>query len=286
VKEFVMSDNGIPPENVSSLINEVLKSKDPATVGLKRILRRKGDESSDYPLRDIRLQEFSVPGQENKIFNADERQVLELEKRVAELQVELRQQKGKASKAIQAAYTKGKSEGKAEGKQEGIAETIGSYEKKIDALRDEIATFLEDLEVSKRRVFRDAEHMLLELCGEIVRKIIGRELSEHDDVVLFTVKKALAHIGQKEKMVVRVASEDLDLVAQRKDFWTPVGERLSDISIEADPTVEKGGCIIDSNAGMVDARLGVQFNELHDLIGKIWDEIASADNADSIVFEE
>lgn len=281
-----MNDAGIPPENVSSLINEVLKSKDPATVGLKRILRRKEKASSDYPLRNVRLQEFSVPGQESRVFNEDERQVLELEKRVAELQVELRQQKSKASQAIQAAYAKGKSEGNAEGKREGTEETTGIYEKKIDALRDEIATFLADLEIAKRKVFRNAEHMLLELCSEIVRKIIGRELSGLNDVVLFTVKKALTHIGQKEKMVVRVAPEDLDLVAQRKDFWAPVGERLSDITIEADPAVAKGGCIIDSNAGMVDARLGVQFDELHDLIEKIWDEVVSADNADAIVSEE
>lgn len=271
-----MSESGIPPENVSSLINEVLKSKDPATVGLKRILRRKEEKGKDFPLRDVTLQEFSVPGQENKTFNDDERHVLELEKKVAELQIAIKQQKQKASQAIQAAYTKGKSEGNAEGRQEGVAETTEKYEKKIDTLREEITSFLEDLETSKRKVFQNSEHILLRLCGEIVKKIIGREIADNDEIVLFTVKKAMNHVGQKENMVVRVAPDDFELVSERKDFWAPVGERLSDITIEPDATIGKGGCIIDSNAGVVDATLGVQFSEISELIEKIWEDISSS----------
>jgi len=55
-----------------------------------------------------------------------------------------------------------------------------------------------------------------------------------------------------------------------------VGERLSDITIEADTTITKGGCIIDSNAGVVDATLGVQFSEMNELIEKIWNDVSSS----------
>ena len=107
-------------------------------------------------------------------------------------------------------------------------------------------------------------------------KIITCEVSDRTDIVLAVLKRALDFIGHSEKMVVRVASEDLEQVSDRKDFWIPVGERLEYITIEADERIEKGGCIIESNSGVVDARLGVQFNELADLIEKTWSDVTSA----------
>lgn len=270
------AEEELPPENVSTLIDHVLKAKDPATVGLKRILKKKEEERDDFPLRGMTLEEFSVPGKPSGKLSADEQQVLELEKKVADLQVELKRQKEKAALAVQAAYAKGKKEGSEEGAARGISETTGTYEKRIDELQQRIGDVLEGIESSKRNVFSNAEHMLLKLCCAMVKRIIGREVSLHQDIVLDILRRALEFIGHREKIIVRVARNDLELVAQRKNFWFPVGERLEDVTIEADERIEPGGCIIESNSGVVDARLGVQYDELTDLIEKVWADVASA----------
>ena len=271
-----MSQTDLSPENVSTLIDQVLKAKDPATVGLKRILRKKEEQRKDFPLRGAELEEFSMPGKESKKLNEEERRVLELEKKVADLQIQLKQRHKAAAEAVQAAYAKGRSEGFSQGHAEGVAATTADYEKKIDALQQRIGDMLEKLETSKRSVFSNAEHMLLKLCCAMVKKVIDHEVSVHHDIVLTVLKRALTYIGHHEKMVVRIAPDDLELVAQRKDFWFPVAERLKDIAIEADARIERGGCIVESNAGMVDARLGVQFEELAGLIEKTWNEVTSA----------
>jgi flagellar assembly protein FliH len=272
----MMTAEELPPENVSTLIDHVLKAKDPATVGLKRILKKKQEEKKDFPLRGMSLEEFSVPGKESKKLTVDEQHILELEKKAADLQVELRKQKEQAMQAIQAAYAKGKKEGDDAGHVRGVSEATETYEKKINELQQGISSVLKGIETAKRTVFSNAEHMVLKLCCAMVKRIISREVSIQKDIVLDSIKRALEFIGHREKIIVRVAKNDLELVSGRKDFWFPVGERLEDMTIEADERIEPGGCIIESNSGVVDARLGVQYNELTDLVEKVWADVASA----------
>jgi flagellar biosynthesis/type III secretory pathway protein FliH len=87
----------------------------------------------------------------------------------------------------------------------------------------------------------------------------------------------MSYIADRERIIVRVSKDDLENVSRRKDFWMPVGERLESIIIEPDERIEKGGCIIESNSGVVDARLGVQFEELHDTVEKVWESVSASD---------
>ncbi len=271
-----MAVSEIPPENLSSLIEQVLKAKDPASVGLKRILRRKEEQRDDHPLRNVTLEEFSVPGQTSRKLTEDERHILDLEKKVADLQVQLKQQKTAAASAMQEAYAKGKREGAETGRAEGVATTTGEYEKRIDELQTRMGDVLAQFETAKQEAVLNAEHLLLKLCLAVTGKIIDREVAADPELILTVIKRSLAYIGHREKMTLRVAPDDLEMASQRKDFWITVGERLEDLSIVADERIGRGGCIIESNSGLVDARLGVQFSELSELVEKTWQDVMSA----------
>ena len=281
-----MSKQDISPENIVSLVDTILKTKDPSAVGLKRILKKKEDEYNDFPLRQLELEEFDSPEKKPKTFNDDERHLLTLEKKVADLQLELKKQKTKASQALQTAYSKGKDEGVELGRKEGVDTTTGQYEKKIDLLQQRFAGIFSELETAKNAIFGNAEYMLLKLVNQMVRKIIDQEVSVNRNVVLSVLKRALNYIGHRDKMVIRVAPGDLERVTGRKNFWFPVSERLNDVVIEPDERIEPGGCIIESNSGLVDARLGVQFEELTDIIDKTWEEVTKASESDDVDNDE
>lgn len=177
---------------------------------------------------------------------------------------------------MQNAFSKGYQEGLQIGIEQGRASAAKECEKKIDEVQKRVASYLSTLEESKRSVFINAEHILTKFSCEIAKKIISSELTTRDDIILHVVKKALSYIGDREKLVLRVAAGDLETVSGRKDFWAPVSEQLKDIAIEPDGRIEKGGCIIESNSGVVDARLGVQFLELTNLVEKIWENVSSS----------
>lgn len=271
-----MNDELFAPEKVSSLIDNLLKSSDPATVGLRKIIRKKQEEAKDFPVKPPEMEEFELPEKKSKLFNENEKRILELEKQINDLNVELKKQQEQARTAIQNSFTKGNAEGFKEGLAKGTADTTAEYEKKIDQVQTKVQTFLQDVEKSKKSIYSNTEHVLIRFCLEMVKKIISSEIAIHQDIILAVLKKALTYIGDREKMIIRVAPSDLEIVSGRKDFWVPVTESLSDIMIMKDDRIEQGGCIIESNSGVVDARLGVQFQEMAELVEKVWETINSS----------
>jgi len=267
--------SSLSPENISSLIEHILKEKDPATVGLRKIIRRRAEEASDFPLHQARTEEFDVPGKKRNL-TEDEQRVLELEKQVAELRNQLKNTQESARNAVQTAYVKGKKEGFEDGLRQGKTEASEEFEKSVNELQDKINSYLKTFEESRRAIFSNSEHVMIKFCCELAKKIIVSEVSTRNDIILSVLKRALTYIGDREKLVVRVAPDDMEKVSGRKDFWIPVSDRLKDITIESDERIERGGCIIESNSGMVDARLGVQFSELSDLVEKVWESVNSS----------
>lgn len=276
-----MSNSPLSPENVSSLIDHVLKSKDPAAVGLRKILKKKEDEAKEFSYHAPLLKEFDVPGRSSHVLNDEERMVLELEKKVNALELKLKKQDDDAKVAIANAHAKGHDEGLTEGIEKGKNETTALYESKITDLQKKIALFLNNFETSKRAIFSNADHLILRLSLEMVKKILSKEIEVNKEIILNIIKNALSYIGDKEKIVIRIAPDDFETVSMRKDFWVPVTDRLKDIQIEADERIEKGGCIVESNSGVVDARLGVQFDELALIVETMWQNASSSIQSES-----
>jgi len=267
----------LSPENVSSLIEHVMKSKDPANVGLRKILKKKEDEARNFQLHAPVMTEFDTPDIKHRHLSEDDTIILELEKKVSDLQIKLKNLEEHAKIAEKNAFQKGRDEGLAFGVTKGNTDTAAKYEKKIDELQKKIADFLESLEKSKREMFANADHILLKLVLEIVKKVISCEVKANREYILSVIRKSISYIGDKERLTIRVAPSDFETASKRKDFWVPVNERVKDITIESDERITQGGCIVESNSGTVDARLGVQFDELAGLVDKIWESVNAPD---------
>jgi flagellar assembly protein FliH len=273
-----MNTSTVPPQQVASLIEQILTEKDPATVGLRRILRRKSAEACDFPLREFSAGEFSAPGAAKKALTEDEQRILELERELASLRIERQQREERARLAVQKAYSNGYEEGRKKGRQEGESTAAAEYGKKIDAAQQRLASFLKQVEEEKTAIYANADRILLELCCRMVKKILATEPVKEKETILAVLRKALSYIAEREKIVIRVAPGDLETVTGNRDFWTPVTEKLTAVSVEADERIEPGGCIVESNSGITDARLGVQMSELSEIIERTWESIHAMKN--------
>jgi flagellar assembly protein FliH len=264
-----MNANKIGPDDTPSLIDKILKTNDPATVGLRRIIKRKSEEGTDYPARIPTIESFEIPGV-SKILSDDERRILELEKKVLELEEKCKRHAIEQKKAEEVASKNGYVDGMKKGIEKGASETAAMYEKKIDALQREITAFLKIVESAKNSIFVNTEHLLLKMTLEIAKKVVNSEIATNPQIILNVVKKALTHISDRERIIIHVSPQDCTVVSQRKDFWNTVTDNLNNIIITEDCRIEKGGCLIESNSGMVDARLGVQLDEICSMIENEW----------------
>jgi len=268
-------------ENVSVLLDQLLKAEDPATIGIRRILRNKVDEANAFPLKTVTMESFESSGggkpgsgkrgKDSHIFTEQERSYLELEKRVREVERTLTQERLANKRAITDTLEKGKAEGFAAGEKAGHDKAKAVFDAELAKLKDQTSKYFKQLEDSKKAMINGLEHILLRFCVELTKKVISCELETNKEIITATIKRALSMIADKENILIRVAPGDMETANTNKSFLSSVTERLENVRIEEDARIKKGGCIIESNSGMVDARLGVQLDEVEALVEKAWE---------------
>ena len=144
----------------------------------------------------------------------------------------------------QRAWQQGFDQGRMAGVEAGtgeLATRIGAVEKILDAL----ARPLEDLD---HRV----EAELLALVQAVVRQLVRREMHMDPSHLIGVIREGLAALPLATgDVVVRLHPADADAIR----------ERLADTDVdrawrlEADPLLERGGCLIASPRSNIDARL-------------------------------
>ncbi len=109
---------------------------------------------------------------------------------------------------------------------------------------------------------RKIEAIVLSLAVEIAKKIVKREIDINDNFVINQVKEAIKRVVGVEKIKLRVNPEDEKLIKELKPELLQIADSTREIVVEADPSIERGGCIIESELGNVDARISTQLSQI------------------------
>jgi type III secretion system HrpE/YscL family protein len=107
-----------------------------------------------------------------------------------------------------------------------------------------------------------AEAELRTLAVRIAEKILGRELKSDPAAVIDVAAAALRHAGEPRELVVRCAPDDLAALERGKPRLLERSRAAQAVRFVADERVARGGCIIETELGIVDARLSTQLDAI------------------------
>lgn len=125
-----------------------------------------------------------------------------------------------------------------------------------------------DLTEKKRDVLAQAEADMIRLSIRVAARILGRELRQHPDTIADIVTQAIQTVRNQTKITIRVNPDDLEhLVKSREQLLNRVGQSKI-IDFQSDTKVQPGGCIIDSEAGIVNAQLKTQLEVMEKVLLK------------------
>jgi type III secretion system HrpE/YscL family protein len=108
----------------------------------------------------------------------------------------------------------------------------------------------------------EAESELRSLAVRISEKILGRELKLSPDAVEDVVAQALEHAGEPRDVVVRLNPADLEAVERGKPRLLERVRSARAVSLRGDDAVPRGGCVVETELGIVDARLSTQLEAI------------------------
>ncbi len=156
------------------------------------------------------------------------------------------------------ARTTAEEEGREAGWKDGRAEAdrlIGRLHKILDA------------SIEKRQeIIDEAETQLIDLVLLVSRKVVKVISENQKNVVINNIVQALRKLKSRGDVAIRVNLADLDLTTEHiKDFMR-MAENVKSITVLEDSSVDKGGAVIETDFGQIDARISSQLREIEEKI--------------------
>lgn len=141
----------------------------------------------------------------------------------------------------------------AERKEQGYLD--GQMEGKLEHAEKIMETVLSSVEF-----IENIENTLVDIVHESIVKVIG-ELDENERIVRI-VCTALQHVRNQQQIIIRVAPQDEKYVRSALSAMLTQRQGSGYIDIQADPRLQQGSCILESELGVIDASLDTQLKAL------------------------
>jgi flagellar assembly protein FliH len=158
------------------------------------------------------------------------------------------------------------SDARKRGYQEGWEEGFKKGEDEVARLVDRIQIILNSTIEKRSEIFVETEQQVINLVLLIAKKVIKVISENQKNVVINNVVQALRKLKSRGDVAIRVNLADLELTSQHKKDFVEMVEGVKSIRILEDSTVDKGGCIIETDFGSIDARISSQLHEIEDRI--------------------
>ena len=147
---------------------------------------------------------------------------------------------------------------KEEGYQDGLKRGTASAEAKLIPLLETTAKVAEKAKVERAQLIKESEQSIVALAIDIAKKIIDEEVSANPDLIAKAVDRAIQKVNSEGPVRIRLNPEDLALLAPYWDRIKGSGDKPMKWETVADEQVGRGGCVIDTRYGVIDARIETQ----------------------------
>lgn len=147
------------------------------------------------------------------------------------------------------AFTKGYAQGERAGLEAGG--------KRAEAMLRRVAQTIEELGGLRQTLIQETEREMVQLALTLARRVVHREVTLDPELAAALAHVALERLGTTTPATIRLNPEDYTVVAQDGARW---GGQT--VTVVPDPSISRGGCLVDTAFGSVDATIERQFDEL------------------------
>jgi flagellar assembly protein FliH len=138
--------------------------------------------------------------------------------------------------------------------QEVSAEIVRS----IDPWRTQLTTTLGEIDVLRSEIAMRSERELVRLAIEIAKKVVHREVTIDNEIVMTLARIGLSRMHNRIAATIHLNPDDLQFVEAHRERL----EAGHTLDLVEDRSIGRGGCLLHSEMGDVDARIEQQFAEI------------------------
>lgn len=156
------------------------------------------------------------------------------------------------------AHENGFEAGRKAGYEDGVAE--------VNRLIERMHKMVESVMQRREEILSETESQIVELVILMARKVIKILSESQKNVVMANTLAALKKVKTRGNVTLRVNLEEVKLTTDHIQEFIQHVENIEAIKVLEDSSVEKGGCIVETDFGAIDARISSQLTELENKI--------------------
>jgi flagellar biosynthesis/type III secretory pathway protein FliH len=151
------------------------------------------------------------------------------------------------------------------GLEQGRAEIIAARQEKLDRAAAALEAAVEEMERIRQQDLARMETETVRLALAVAEKIIGDQ-AEQGKAIEHVIKAAMEKVSDPRHLILRLNPKDVDTVREANRQLHPADDAGTAFRLETDPGIQRGGCIIETKLGDVDARIDQQIRIVKELL--------------------
>ena len=160
-----------------------------------------------------------------------------------------------------------------EGYEAGLKQAQEEMEAERLAALQQKEEILEEARRSKLDILSRSELDMLHLVVAIAKKVIASELLLQPESIITVIRQAIEQLDHPDNLKVYVHPDDIQVVLDAIEFdeLTEIGSQSVQTEVKADQRINRGGCVVESDCGSVDARLESRIAKVEDGLYSVTD---------------
>lgn len=158
----------------------------------------------------------------------------------------IKQQAAKILGEVEAVREKARKEGLSRGREEGMAQAT---------------TLVTQFESMKDEFYQKAEPEIISLVMAIAEKVVGRMVNDHREAIISIVRQAIeSALG--DRMTIRLNPGDYKKIQSQIKELQEGSDKSRRLVFKEDEGISAGGCVVETEVGMIDAQLETQLRAI------------------------
>jgi flagellar assembly protein FliH len=151
------------------------------------------------------------------------------------------------------------------GHDEGFAAGRDEADRQMNDMLVTMRGLLEMARVERHKLIEAAEPELVRLALGIAERVLHQQIALDRGVVVEMAKVAIARLIERDTVTVRVNPADLERMREHRDELIAIGD-IKNLRVVEDQRVDRGGVLVDTDAGTIDARISTQVEEARKIL--------------------
>ncbi len=148
------------------------------------------------------------------------------------------------------------------GLEEGRKRAYDTNQEDIKNKLNEIEVLSGSIKEMKKELFNNNESLIIDLIYHISEKVVFDHIDQNTDAIKNIIKEVVESLDVKENISVKLNEDDFKIMQDLATKAIPGMDFLQKIKFQPMPEIQKGGCIIETDHGLVDATIPERLDKL------------------------